>query len=155
MRKLLTGFILALTLLFSVGCIPTPHIGTGQIDRTVTLESIAQTIRAASLSIGIYSDTIILMHREGALDRATAEKLLDFALDADFIGLEASAFIRSLDTITPEDEQRLVKIVTPILRSIDTLIDETVIHIPGALAQERVTTLLFIIETVVTSLGGF
>lgn len=149
MKKLLIGLILSLMLL--TGCIPIPHISAGQ----PSLETVAQTIHATAVSIGIFSDTIIIMHREGAIDRATAEKILDFALDADLIGLEASTFIRSLDSITPNDRQRLVKIVNPILKSIDTLIEETVIHIARPLTQERVRTLLFIIQLTITNLGGF
>jgi len=151
MKTPLIGFIL--TLMLSIGCIPTPRIGTGR--PALNLETVSKTIHATAVSISIFTDTILIMHENEAIDRPIAEKLLDFALNADLIGLEASIFVRSLDKITPDDRQRLVKIVTPLLKSIDTLIEEEVIHIPRPLTQERVQTLLFIIRLTIINLGGF
>ena len=148
-------FIAILTLFISAGCIP----------RAVSIESAAKSVRATSLGLSVFSDIIIELHRTPqdpglteiptawSIEQQTAEKLLDFAYEANLIGLEASKFIRSLSTITPDDERKLQKILNPILESIEVLLNDTVINITNPSAQERIETALFMVRLAVMSMG--
>jgi len=143
MRKLLIGFILSLTLL--IGCGP----------KFVSIESATTGVRAASLGLSVLEDITIELYSADAITNVTALAIMDFSFSANTIGLEASKFIRTLSEINSDDKRRLEKIIEPLLDSLDTLMDEKIIHIPNPIARERIQTALFMVRLAITSMGDF
>ena len=74
---------------------------------------------------------------------------------ANTVGLEASKFIATLKSISPEDERRLKKIVEPLLDSLNLLIAEKIINIPHPDTRERIETALFMVRLAIASMGDF
>ena len=143
MRKLLTGFILSLTLLLSVGCSP----------KLVSIEVTAQGVRATSLGLAVLEDIAIELHHAGILDRSTAEVIMDFSFHANMVGLEASRFISTLKGVSLDDRKKLRNIIAPILDSLDALIADKVIYVKNPGTMERIETALFMVRLALQSMG--
>ena len=141
MKTKLLGFILLLTLL--PGC----------AGRIVSIEGAAQGVKATSLGLAVLEDITIDLHSSNVLSRSTAEAIMDFSFHANIVGLEASKFIRTLSEVTPDDRQRLEKIVAPLLDSLDTLMAEKIIHIKNPGTRERIETALFLVRLSIMNLG--
>ena len=142
MKTKLLGFILLLTLL--PGC----------IGRQVTIHSTAKTLSATALGVMVLEDITIELHQAGTIDRPTAEAIMNFSLSANVTGLEASKFIRNLNSLTLEDEARFEKIfITPILNSFELLMEKHIITIKDDIARERIETAIFLVRLSLQSLG--